>query len=275
MMIELHTKRSALKPGEIESTSGTTTFCRLKAGEGEFQHPHVTVGFVLNRSPDHEFAYGDDEFVPAPLEAGQGWVLPSNFGWKARWSQELDFVNVHLSASALAKANDGVVPSFRAQIRIYDPFCIHLAISLHELADLEDTIERMYRDTTMFTLAAHVNRVYGKAVMKPLANKRDPRIQRVIELIELNKGSDISLDDLAKTAAMSPFHFSRSFKRATGLPPHQYLANRRVEHAKELLRSTNLPVAEVAYRVGYSNMSHFILLFRRVTGGTPGQFRSN
>jgi AraC family transcriptional regulator len=274
MLIELHTKRDALKPGSIESDSGTTIFRRLKAGEGEFHHPHVTVGFVLNRSPNHEVAYGGEKFVPVPLEAGHGWVLPSSLEWKARWSQDLDFINVYLSASALAKVNDGITPSFLAQNQIFDPFFVQLAISLHEMADLEDTIEKMYRDTTMFTLAAHVNRVYGNAAMKPLVSTTDPRLRRVIEFIEQKIGTDVLLEDLAKTATMSPFHFSRSFKRATGLPPHQYLAMRRVEHAKELLKSTTLPVVEIAYRVGYTNMSHFIQLFRRATGETPGQFRS-
>jgi AraC family transcriptional regulator len=274
MLIELHLKRDLLKPGQIDSANGTTVLRKLKAGEGEFHHPHVTVGFVLNRSPKHEMAFGDEKYVPTPLEAGHGWVLPSDFEWKARWSQELDFVNVYLSASALAKVNDGITPVFQAKNQILDPFFVQLAISLHETAHLEDTVEKMYRDTTMFTLAAHVNRIYGNTPMKPLASKLDPRFKRVIDIIESRVGKEISLEDLANAANMSPFHFSRSFKRAIGLPPHQYLATRRVEHAKNLLKSTQLPVTEIAYRVGYVNLSHFIQLFRRVTGCTPGEFRS-
>jgi AraC family transcriptional regulator len=84
----------------------------------------------------------------------------------------------------------------------------------------------------------------------------------------------VSLERLADIAAMSPFHFARSFKKATGMPPHQFLASRRIERAKHLLKMTGLPIVEVAFRVGYENVSHFTQLFRRMTGGTPGQFRT-
>ena len=74
-------------------------------------------------------------------------------------------------------------------------------------------------------------------------------------------------------AHMSPDHFARSFKAATGLSPHQYVIQRRVERAKTLLSDTGLTVAEVARAVGFSNPSHLATHVRRVLGVSPGALR--
>lgn len=72
---------------------------------------------------------------------------------------------------------------------------------------------------------------------------------------------------------MSPYHFVRMFKRWVGLAPHQYVIRRRLERGKELLKGTDLPIAEIALAVGCANQSHFSALFRRATGMTPMSYR--
>ncbi|HJZ58896.1 MAG TPA: helix-turn-helix transcriptional regulator, partial [Gemmataceae bacterium] len=79
---------------------------------------------------------------------------------------------------------------------------------------------------------------------------------------------------LAAVARLSPNYFACQFRRATGLPPHQYVILRRVERAKQLLRSgTEASLAEVAADAGFSDQSQFCHHFRRLVGVTPGQFR--
>ena len=79
---------------------------------------------------------------------------------------------------------------------------------------------------------------------------------------------------MAAVARLSPYHFARQFKAATGLPPHQYVIARRVERAKELLQAgTDLSLAEVAAHAGFSDQSQFCRHFKRLVGVTPGQFR--
>ena len=72
---------------------------------------------------------------------------------------------------------------------------------------------------------------------------------------------------------MSPFHLAHVFKEAMGVAPHQYVVRRRVERAKELLADTDLPIAEIALKVGCASQSHFSALFHRVTGLTPQNYR--
>jgi AraC family transcriptional regulator len=79
---------------------------------------------------------------------------------------------------------------------------------------------------------------------------------------------------MAAVVHVSPYHFARQFKAATGLPPYQYVIARRVERAQHLLRThRQLGLAEVALRVGFSDQSKFCFHFKRIVGVTPRQFQ--
>lgn len=80
---------------------------------------------------------------------------------------------------------------------------------------------------------------------------------------------------LAQVSAVSPAHFARSFKQAFGLPPHRYLLARRIERAAALLRDTDLPVTEIAYRTGWQSLGTFGRVFRDITGRNPGDLREH
>ena len=84
------------------------------------------------------------------------------------------------------------------------------------------------------------------------------KLRAVVEYVEEHLDGSPTLEQLAAVARLSPYHFARQFKAATGLPPHQYVITRRVERAKELLQAgTALSLAEVAAHVGFSDQSHF------------------
>ena len=85
----------------------------------------------------------------------------------------------------------------------------------------------------------------------------------------------ITLEDLARRFSVSKFHFQKLFKHYVGYTPNEYLLLVRLNHAKGLLRSTDLPVAQIACDVGIQNVSHFINLFRRHEGTTPAHYRRN
>jgi AraC family transcriptional regulator len=101
----------------------------------------------------------------------------------------------------------------------------------------------------------------------------DVRLRRSVEWIHAHLAEDLSLAGMAEVAAMSPSQFARAFRVATGSSPLRYVIGARQELARVLLRTTRLTVAEVAYRVGYADVSRFGQHFRRATGTTPGAFR--
>jgi len=91
--------------------------------------------------------------------------------------------------------------------------------------------------------------------------------------VEDNLGAALSVESIARTVGTSAFHFAHAFRAATGLPPHRYLMQRRMEHAKSLLRETDLSLTEIALRVGYSSSSHFCVGFLNLTRTTPSRYR--
>lgn len=101
----------------------------------------------------------------------------------------------------------------------------------------------------------------------------DRRIRRSVELMHAQLDQDLSLKALAAASYLSPFHFSRLFKKITGSTPHNYLAAMRANRAQLLLADPDMSITEVGARVGYLSASHFTKAFRLATGITPREFR--
>jgi AraC family transcriptional regulator len=102
-----------------------------------------------------------------------------------------------------------------------------------------------------------------------------PRLlRRISDYVEANLEGSLTISDLAEVAGLSEFHFARMFKATTGETPHAFVQRRRVEHAKELLAATQLPLAEVALACGFSSQSHFAEAFRKRAGLTPSTYRA-
>ena len=99
------------------------------------------------------------------------------------------------------------------------------------------------------------------------------RLKRVLEYIDANLGKNITLSELAGVVNMSLYYFAVLFRQSTGLSPHRYVLNQRVERAKELLRDPRLSVLDVSINVGFEHQNNFARTFRRVVGVSPTQFR--
>lgn len=99
------------------------------------------------------------------------------------------------------------------------------------------------------------------------------RRKRVLGYIDDNIHRQISLTELAAVANLSHYHFARKFKNKMGMTPLQYLADRRVEMAKRLLRTTSDSLVEISMACGFASQSHFGTVFKKVTGTTPASYR--
>jgi AraC-like DNA-binding protein len=99
------------------------------------------------------------------------------------------------------------------------------------------------------------------------------RTHRICEYINFNLDQNISLEALAEMAGLSTHHFARAFKQTVGMPPHGYVLQRRIEHAQQMLRNTDLPMSEIALSAGFSDQSHLARHFRRITGMSPSVVR--
>ncbi len=99
------------------------------------------------------------------------------------------------------------------------------------------------------------------------------RLRRVVDYIETHLAEDLTIEALAGVACLSPFHFARAFKAATGEAPHRYLTDRRIGRARALLADGRLPLGEIAEVCGFSSQPHFTYWFKRLVGTTPGAYR--
>lgn len=106
----------------------------------------------------------------------------------------------------------------------------------------------------------------------PIKSGCQARLDRVKRYVESRISEPISLADLASEAALSPYHFSRAFKRCTGITPVRYILRRRVAAAKVML-TTGAMNAEIAHSCGFASESHFCTSFKLVTGMTATAWR--
>jgi AraC family transcriptional regulator len=135
---------------------------------------------------------------------------------------------------------------------------------------------QLYVDSIASTLALHLLRTYsslapGRPTTAPSLS--GDRLRAVVEYIDAHLGDDLRLERLAAVAGVDRHYFSRAFKKATGVPPHRYVMERRVERATELLTRSELPIAQIAHDVGMSSQSHLTTVFRRMVGDTPLGYR--
>lgn len=98
-------------------------------------------------------------------------------------------------------------------------------------------------------------------------------IKDLMNYLDKSFNQKLTLDVLAHKTAMSKFHLGREFKRYTGFTPNEYVINSRITYAKELLKYSDLPIAEISIKVGIENISHFINLFKQREEVTPLTFR--
>src|SRR5690606_20007232 len=95
----------------------------------------------------------------------------------------------------------------------------------------------------------------------------------VLSYADAHPEADLSLSALARHAAVTPSHFSRAFKRLTGMNVTDYVTAKRVMRAKELIQQSHMSIAEIAEQCGFGSITHFHRKFKALTGMTPAQYK--
>lgn len=258
--------------------------CRFGEGQlPEHSHSEHMLLLALSRCSGELSAAGG--FRARAQVRGGVCVVPSGQPFGARLGGDTECLAIYLDPALVARAAREAGDAGRrfevvARSKPRDPVVSRVGLAL--LAEMRedgarDGVARLYAESLANVLAVHVLRHYttaaGAEPRRFAGGLSGPTLRRVLSFIAENHERDLSLEDLAGEAAMSTFHFAREFKRATGTTPHQHLLKFRVERAKELLAESQLPLAEVGLRTGFSHQSHFTRLFRRYTGTTPLGYR--
>jgi AraC family transcriptional regulator len=157
-----------------------------------------------------------------------------------------------------------------------DPLLEQLAITIASALRDGTAEDGLYIDTLAQMIAVHLARQHStrsRANRISMPNIVGWKIRRLIDFIEQNLDGDLTLEAMAAEVIVSPLYLPRAFKAAVGQSPHQYVLTRRIERAKELLRSTDMPVVDVALASGFSSQSHLSNWFVRLVGVSPAMYR--
>jgi AraC family transcriptional regulator len=220
------------------------------------------------------------------LPSGQVAIIPAGLSWicQAEIPQAQTLLLLYLRPlfvrSAVSEFNLTNDVALLPQIGFRDKHISHIAMSLlHELNE-SNVVGRLYADSLATGLAIQIVRRYSslKDVHVGHGGMAPHKLRKAIALIDHHLSDEeegrVALRAVAKEVSMSYFHFSRAFKQSMGMTLTSYIAERRIERAKKMLEETELPIAEIALRSGFSSQSHFTTAFRRLAGATPKAFRA-
>ena len=167
-------------------------------------------------------------------------------------------------------------PHYRMTDPAYAPDMVmgKLAGVLHRGNELGGEFGSLFLRSLAMAALARAMRFESGAANRPWRGGLAPwRLARAIDYIEANLGGNLSLNEIAKHAGLSPMYFADQFKKATGQSPHAFLMARRTERAKLLLTDDRMPLVQVAVTAGFSSQAHFTTIFRKAVGMTPGRYR--
>lgn len=163
------------------------------------------------------------------------------------------------------------------EFRVRNPQIEQLAMMLRaELHRGKGGIGQLYIESLANALTVNLLRDYSGTkpnIVIYEGGLSDRALVKVTEYINEHLSQGIKLEDLASEIGITQFHFSRLFKKSTGMSPHQYVMQQRIEKAKQLLKKANLPISNIALDCGFNSQSHLGKYFRAITGMTPKAYR--
>ena len=240
---------------------------------------HLSV--VLRPSPRVFTRLDGGRIRCAPTTAGDVFVVPAGHHHWAHWKNGTDFLSAYVAPDALARAvsDDGLdAPQLEIAYgnRATDPELRSLLLTMQAQLAGPSAEDRLYVDTLGVQLAVHLARRYGTTPLRLRTYRHglsSAKLRVVLDYVNAHLHRNIELAELAGLVELSQYHFLRLFRTACGVTPHHYLVQRRVEIATSMLLHEDVTLAEVAYRLGFADQSHFSRHFRRITGAPPGRLR--
>jgi AraC family transcriptional regulator len=239
---------------------------------------------VVFSEHDHVLVDQDDHAHDVRVPAGAMYVVgerPTTLLQVAAYSDTLEmYPDLQLLSEAASRrgvrgfALDPTLKGQRSVAFARDAVVLGVAHVLRRACMDRRTVSDVEADSLAHMLAERLVALqHGEARPRVPQQLSRRTLDRLAGFIEDGLTRRLRLADLARVAELSPFHFARCFKATTGLAPHQYVLARRIELAKRLIVTTRQPVVEVAWSVGFENISHFRRQFTAQVGVVPGILR--
>jgi len=208
-------------------------------------------------------------------------VHPRDFESVWTWDRPGAVLLMRMPTRLLTEAAEATTISPRPTTRLRncfglrDPFVERVGgLFAAELATPAHPAQALVVEALACALARHLVHRFERRATLPAGDAgklEDRAVRRVLDYIADHVSEPMTLDALARVAAVSRFHFARAFKRATGTSPMAYVERARLERARHFVEHGALSLAEIAAAVGYTDQSHFTRRFRRAFGCPPGE----
>lgn len=206
-------------------------------------------------------------------------IIPA--GSSSRWDihQTLNVVQLYLPQTTLervASEADTIAPRDLVERSGHpDPVTSRLLLSAADALEGSAALDALFRQQLTDLLATRLLAAHaGTPTLQPIVGGLSPiALHRAIERLRSDSDADVSLAALASDVGLSRFHFCRAFKESTGVSPHAWLRQHRLEQAMNMLRDLDTPVVSVAAALGYASQTAFAAAFKKLTGETPSDWR--
>ncbi|MGF1516082.1 MAG: helix-turn-helix domain-containing protein [Elainellaceae cyanobacterium] len=279
-----------LHPSEIERQSLTWNgleLYRMSSPPPEDRvayppEPNHCITFHLTNDDNLERRLDGGKLLSGTSHPGNMSFVPAHQSPEWLWDTEVELLEIYLPPAALEQAAIAtfeqspqtveLIPRFA----IRDPFIEQLALAFKQEVERGGPINGLYLESLQTVLAVHLLQSHCAIAPRKSnssAGLSQTQLRQVIDYIQSRMDQEISLADLAKVAEISAYQFGKRFKQSTGLPPHRYVIEKRIERAQELLKQGDLAIVDVGQLVGFYDQSHFTHTFKRRTRFTPRQYR--
>ena len=239
-------------------------------------HSPVAASFPLTSTGER---WLDGKLCYETRHQGEIAIIPAGMTHRCNWNTSVEFMVLAIEPALLQQVGQDVVDGARIELIprfMNEPDSLIQAVfsTLKEELEFGKIGGDLLIDSLKTTLAIHLLRNYCITQPKSLSYSQglsQSTLQQVTEYIHEHLHQNLNLVELSAIAQRSPYHFLRLFKQRMGITPHQYILQRRIEKAKHLLQHSELSIAEIAVRTGFSDQSHLTRCFKRSFGITPKQ----
>lgn len=256
----------------------------------DHHHPDIEIsGIVSGRGTyycegvEYSFQAGDvflhcvnDQHCFHKIDPAQQLIMVVfRFDQRMIWSQGRDWTeNEYMQ---LFMENSGIGHHILHTAKEAQTICTLLQESFDECMNQEHAYEMIVK-AKLLTILANLVRYFYNDLPK-ITLKVNPKhklaVEKSMEYITRNLDLDITLDSLAEAAHMSRSYYSTIFKKLNGVSVWDYITNQRIDKAEQMLETTDIPVIEISENCGFNNISNFNRAFRKITGGTPRDYRKS
>lgn len=259
-------------------------FLRLQQPPGHFPDdpiPQYILQFNVGRTVQAEADVGLG-LAPLPLRRGELVIAPPDTPADYHTSTSLDFVSFGLPLSFIDGATrDLDLTHFDVEpllgYGVNDPVVRHLIQEIWKEAGTDLAQGTLFVDSALISLSARLVGLAAKGRPKPPPKSHTlspAAFAMLCEYVDTNIDANLRMGALARLVGMPDHVFARAFKATTGMPPYQWVIERRLDRAEQFITKSRLSLAEIAYACGFSSQAHMTTLFSRRRGVTPTAFRT-